>query len=202
MKITTIVFDLGGVLIDWNPAYVFNKLINDEEKRNHFLNNICTPEWNEEQDAGRSIKEATESLVATHPEWKEYIEAYYGEWEGMLGGPIEETVAVFKQLKESGRFKFYALTNWSAELFPIALQRYDFLHWFDGRLVSGEEKMRKPFPEFFQLLLNRFHIKREECLFIDDNLRNAEAAKKFGFRTIRFDTADQLKQELQTLQLL
>jgi len=202
MKITTIIFDLGGVLIDWNPAYVFDKLIEDDNKRKHFFENICTAEWNEEQDGGRTIKEANEVLIAKHPEWKEHIEAYYGRWEEMLGGPIDETVEIFRQLKESGNYKFYALTNWSAELFPIALQRYDFLHWFDGRLVSGEEKMRKPFPEFFQLLLDRFHIKKEEAIFIDDNLRNAEAAEKFGLKTIRFTTPSQLKEALQALLIL
>jgi 2-haloacid dehalogenase len=197
MKITTIIFDLGGVLIDWNPAYVFDKLIDDEEKRRHFFENICTSEWNEEQDAGRTIKEANEILIAKHPGWKEYIEAYYGRWEEMLGGPIDETVAIFRQLKEKGHYRLYALTNWSAELFPIALKRYDFLHWFDGRLVSGEEKIRKPFPQFYQLLLDRFGIKKEEALFIDDNLRNVQAAEEFGIQTIRFETPRQLKETLE-----
>lgn len=196
MAITTIIFDLGGVLIDWNPAYVFDKLIEDEEKRRHFFENICTHDWNEAQDAGRTIREANEELIARHPEWKEYIEAYYGRWEEMLGGPLKETVEIFRELKASGRYKTYALTNWSAELFPIALRRYDFLHWFDGRLVSGEEKMRKPFPEFYQLLLDRFAIKKEEALFIDDNLRNAEAAEKFGLQTIRFTSPAQLREAL------
>ena len=202
MKITTIIFDLGGVLIDWNPAYVFDKLIEDKEKRRHFFQNICTSEWNEEQDAGRTIQEANELLITKHPEWKEYIEAYYGRLEEMLGGPIVETVEIFRQLKEKGDYKLYALTNWSAELFPIALQRYDFLHWFDGRLVSGEEKLRKPFPQFYQLLLDRFGIKKEEALFIDDNLRNAEAAEAFGIKTIRFETPAQLKESLEQMGVL
>lgn len=196
MKITTIIFDLGGVLIDWNPAYVFDSLIEDNEKRRHFFENICTPEWNEEQDAGRTIREANELLINQHPEWKDYIEAYYGRWEEMLGGPIEETVSIFKELKDTNRYRFYALTNWSAELFPIALDRYEFLHWFDGRLVSGEEKLRKPFPEFYQLLLDRFDIKKEEALFIDDNLRNAEAAIAFGLQTVRFTSPADLKKAL------
>lgn len=202
MKITTIIFDLGGVLIDWNPAYVFDKLIEDEAQRRHFFKNVCTSEWNEEQDAGRSIAEANQVLIQQYPEWKEQIEAYYGRWEEMLGGPIEETVALFRELKESGRYKLYALTNWSAELFPIALGRYDFLHWFDGRLVSGEEKMRKPFPEFFQLLLDRFAIQKEEALFIDDNLRNAEAAEAFGLKAIRFTSPAALQQELKLLRIV
>lgn len=197
MKVTTIIFDLGGVLIDWNPGYVFDNLIIDEEKRKHFFENICTPEWNEEQDAGRSLADATQLLVDRHPEWREYIEAYYGRWEEMLGGPIHDTVEIFKELKESGKYKLYALTNWSAETFPRALALYDFLHWFDGRLVSGEEKTRKPFPEIYQLILDRFGIKKEEAIFIDDNLRNAEAAEKFGLPTIRFTNAAQLRGELQ-----
>jgi 2-haloacid dehalogenase len=196
MKVTTIIFDLGGVLIDWNPAYVFDKLIQDEEKRKQFFAEVCTSEWNEEQDAGRSLKEATQLLIDQYPDWQEYIEAFYGRWEEMLGGPIEGTVDIFRELKESGNFKLYALTNWSAELFPVALQRYDFLHWFDGRLVSGEEKTRKPFPEIYQLIVDRFNIKKEEALFIDDNLRNAEAAEAFGISTIRFKSPEQLKEEL------
>lgn len=202
MKIDAIIFDLGGVLIDWNPSYVFDKMFKDEEQKKHFFENICTSDWNEKQDAGRSLKEATEELVVKHPEWKEYIEAYYGRWEEMLGGPIHETVEIFKQIKESGKYKLYALTNWSAELFPIALKRYEFLHWFDGRVVSGEEKMRKPFPEFYQLILDRFQLRIEETLFIDDNLRNAEAAEALGLKTIIFKSPSQLKEELAKLGIL
>lgn len=197
MNINTIIFDLGGVLIDWNPNYVFDKVFEEnEEKKRHFFEHICTSDWNEEQDGGRSIKEATELLVNRHPDWKEHIEAYYGRWEEMLGGPIAETVEVFRELKDSNRYKLYALTNWSAELFPIALKRYDFLHWFDGRVVSGEEKMRKPFPEFYQLILDRFQLKPETTLFIDDNSRNAKAAEDLGIHTIHFRSAAQLKEKL------
>lgn len=202
MKINAIIFDLGGVLIDWNPSYVFDTMFDDEEKKKHFFENICTSDWNEKQDAGRSLKEATEKLIAQHPEWKEYIEAYYGRWEEMLGGPIYEAVEIFKQIKETGKYKLYALTNWSAELFPIALDRYDFLHWFDGRVVSGEEKMRKPFFEFYQLIIERFQLIPEETLFIDDNVRNIKAAKEIGLRTIPFQSPSQLKQELTQIGIL
>ena len=202
MNVETIIFDLGGVLVDWNPAYVFDKLIEDENKRQQFFAEICTPAWNEEQDGGRSLKEATELLVDQYPEWQEYIEAFYGRWEEMLGGPIHETVEIFRQLKESGHYRFYALTNWSAELFPIALDKYEFLHWFDGRLVGGEEKTRKPFPEFYQLLLDRFAIDKEKALFIDDNKRNIEAAEAFGIPSIQFESAAQLKEELEKLGVL
>lgn len=201
-KIDAIIFDLGGVLIDWNPSYVFDKMFKDEEQKKDFFENICTHDWNEKQDAGRPLKEATEELVVKHPEWKEYIEAYYGRWEEMLGGPIKGTVQIFKQLKESGSYKLYALTNWSAELFPIALERYDFLHWFDGRVVSGEEKMRKPFPEFYQLILDRFQLNVNETLFIDDNTRNAKAAEAMGLKTIIFKSPQQLKEELVNLGIL
>jgi len=201
-EIDAIIFDLGGVLIDWNPSYVFDQMFDDGEKKKHFFENICTPDWNEKQDAGRSLKEATEELVQKHPEWKEYIEAYYGRWKEMLGGPIHDTVEIFKQLKKTGKYKIYALTNWSAETFPVALELYEFLHWFDGRVVSGEEKMRKPFPEFYQLILDRFQLTPQETLFIDDNLRNAEAAKNLGIKTIRFQSPLQLKNELIELGIL
>lgn len=202
LKIDAIIFDLGGVLIDWNPAYVFDKMFTSEEQKQHFFEQICTADWNEKQDAGRSLKEATDELVQKHPEWKDYIEAYYGRWEEMLGGPIHDTVEIFKQLKESGKYKLYALTNWSAETFPVALERYDFLHWFDGRVVSGEEKMRKPFPEFYQLLLDRFDLTAQECLFIDDNLRNEQAARAIGLKTVHFRSPAQLKEDLIELGIL
>ena len=201
-EIDAIIFDLGGVLIDWNPSYVFDKMFDDEEKKKHFFENICTSDWNEKQDAGRPLEEATQELVRKHPEWKEYIEAYYGRWTEMLGGPIDETVAVFRELKEQNKYKIYALTNWSAELFPIALERYDFLHWFDGRVVSGEEKTRKPFREFYQLILDRFQLIPQQTLFIDDNLRNIKAAQEIGLNTIIFLSPEQLKEDLVQLQIL
>lgn len=196
MKINAIIFDLGGVLIDWNPRYVFDQLFDDEDRKEYFFANVCTNAWNEEQDAGRTLKEGTELLLQQHPEWKEYIEAYYGRWEEMLGGPIDETVEVFKALKEKGDYKLYALTNWSGELFPIALQKYHFLHWFDGRVVSGDEKMRKPFPEFYELILNRYSLQPANTLFIDDNLRNIKAAEQLGIQTIHYASAEQLRDEL------
>jgi 2-haloacid dehalogenase len=192
-----IIFDLGGVLIDWNPSYLFDTIFDDKEKKKHFFEYICTPQWNEEQDGGRSLKEGTKLLVNLHPEWKEYIEAFYGRWEEMLGGPIHETVDIFRDLKQSGKYRLYALTNWSGELFPIALERYDFLHWFDGRVVSGDEKMRKPFPEFYHLTLNRFDLQPERTLFIDDNLRNVKAAEDLGIESIRFESPAQLRKDLE-----
>lgn len=200
--INTIIFDLGAVLVDWNPHYLYRNLFTDEQEMKDFLANITTPDWNEEQDAGRSLQEATDLLVQQHPHHEANIRAFYGRWEEMLGDAIEGTVELFKQLKESGKYKIYALTNWSAETFPIALQRYDFLNWFDGIVVSGTEKMRKPNPAFYQLLLDRYHAKAEEALFIDDNLRNVLAAQKMGIKSIHFSSAEQLKAELEKLKII
>jgi 2-haloacid dehalogenase len=194
--INTIIFDLGAVLIDWNPGYLYRKIFKDEAQVQHFLQHICTPEWNEEQDGGRSVQEATDFLINRFPEHQEQIRAYYDRWEEMLGGPIAGTVAIFKALKESGRYKLYALTNWSEETFPIALERYDFLAWFDGVVVSGTEKDRKPFPSFYNTLLSRYQVKPEEALFIDDNLRNIHAAEQLGIASIHFTSPEQLRGKL------
>jgi 2-haloacid dehalogenase len=198
----TIIFDLGAVLIDWNPLHLYGNYFESEEKRDYFFKNICTPDWNEEQDAGRSIVDATQELVAKFPEWEQPIRDFYGRWTEMLGGPITESVAIFKELKETGRYKIYALTNWQASLFEIALVRYNFLHWFDGRVVSGEEKTRKPFAEFYQRLLNRYTVNPAEAVFIDDNLRNIEGAEALGIKSIHFKDPAQLKNALKELKLL
>ncbi len=194
--INTIIFDLGGVLIDWNPEYLFRKLFQDEAAMKHFFENICTPDWNEEQDAGRSLEEATSLLVEQFPAHEPYIRAYYGRWVEMLGGAIEGTVEIFRELKERNHLRFYALTNWSAETFPYATERFEFLQWFDGIVVSGEEKNRKPHPDFYQLMLDRYALDPRKALFIDDNLRNVEAARQMGIRTIHYVSPEQLRQSL------
>lgn len=200
--IQTIIFDLGGVLIDWNPEYLYRKLFANEPEMRHFLENVCTPDWNEEQDGGRTIQDATNYLLAKHPEHEENIRAFYGRWPEMLGGPIADTIEIFKELKETGKYKFYALTNWSAETFPVAQQQYDFLGWFDGVVVSGTEKDRKPFASFYQTLLNRYSVKPEEAIFIDDNLRNVRAAEALGIASIRFTSPKALREELNTQGIL
>jgi len=197
-NINNIIFDLGGVLIDWNPNYMYKKLIEDDEKRKWFLETVCTSEWNEEQDGGRLISEANNLLIQSFPEYKDWILAYYERWEEMLNGPIHGTVELFKKLKENKSHNIYALTNWSAETFPKALQLFDFLHWFDGRVVSGEEMTRKPFKEIYDIILSRFNIIAEQTLFIDDNLKNIIAAKELGINCIHFKSPEQLKEELST----
>jgi len=201
--INTIIFDLGGVLLDWSPKYVYTDTYFDSlEKRDYFFSNICTNDWNEEQDAGRSIVEATQMLVKQFPEWERPIRDFYGRWTEMLRGPVDETVKIFRELKDTGKYKTYALTNWQADLFHIALVRYDFLHWFDGRVVSGEEKTRKPFHEFYQRLLDRYNVTPQQALFIDDSLRNVNAARELGINSIHFHSPMQLKDELKKLKVL
>lgn len=201
-SINTIVFDLGGVLIDWNPEYLYSRIFPNEEERRWFLSTICTLDWNEAQDAGRSLKEGTEWLVKKFPEHEASIRAYYGRWKEMLGGPIHETVEIFRELKFRTNCKLYALTNWSAETFPVALELYDFLHWFDGRLVSGEEKTRKPFPEIYKLLIDRFGIDPKKAIYVDDNIRNVLPARELGFYGIHFRTPKLFKEELKGLGVL
>lgn len=198
MAVNTIIWDLGGVLIDWNPHYVFtDQYFDSKEKKEYFFSQVCTHDWNEKQDEGRSIVDATLELVAQFPDWEYAIRDYYGRWTDMLNGPIQGTVDIFRKLIEAKQYRHYALTNWQADLFNIALVRYDFLQWFDGRVVSGVEKTRKPFPEFYQLLLDRYHVNAQEAVFIDDNLRNVKAAEELGIRAIHFQSAEQLEKELQ-----
>jgi 2-haloacid dehalogenase len=200
-KIDTIVFDLGGVLIDWNPDYVYRSVFSSEAEMKWFYNNICTPDWNEEQDAGRSLKEATEMLVQQFPAHETNIRMYYDRWEEMLGEAIQPTVDIFRNIKSTGNYRTYALTNWSAETFPVALEKFDFLHWFDGRLVSGEEKTRKPFKIFYETLMQRFGITPHSSVFIDDNARNLVPAKELGFHTIHFTSPQQLAEALAELRV-
>ncbi len=194
--LNTIVFDLGGVLIDWNPEYVYRKLIPDAGDRNWFFQNVCTSEWNEEQDAGRSLQEGTEVLVRKFPGHEALIRAFYDRWEQMLGGPIKGSVEILRQLKFETNTKLFALTNWSAETFPIALQKYDFLHWFDGRMVSGEEMTRKPFPDFYLKLMDRFKINPAGSIYVDDNIRNIFPARELGFTTVHFKDPHQFREAL------
>ena len=192
--IKNIIFDLGGVLIDWNPEYVYLDVFEgDRKKMQWFFNDICTMDWNENQDAGYPIQKATEDLIKIFPQYEEWIRMYYGRWEEMLGGPIEKTVDVLDQLLKKPQYRVVALTNWSAETFPVALDRFEFLHHFEGIVVSGYEKTRKPFPEIYQLTLDRFGFMPEQSLFIDDNLRNIRAADEMGIQTIHFQKPNEFE---------
>ncbi|WP_259066210.1 HAD family hydrolase [Mucilaginibacter sp. X4EP1] len=200
--INTIIFDLGAVLIDWNPHYMYRTIFSDEEEMKNFLATVTTSDWNEEQDAGRSLVEGTEILVQQFPEHEANIRAFYTRWDEMLGDAFWDTVEILKELKDSGKYRIYALTNWSAETFPKAQAKFEFLGWFEGIVVSGAEKMRKPTPAFYQILLDRHEVNAEESLFIDDNYRNILAAEKLGIRSIHFTNAEKLREELIELKLL
>ncbi|MCB4797610.1 HAD family hydrolase [Neotamlana laminarinivorans] len=195
--INAIIFDLGGVLVNWSPEHLFTDVFNgDAEKAKWFIQNICTLDWNEEQDAGRTIEEANKVLTEKYPEYKTEILQYYGRWEEMLLGPIEGTVKILDYFVKNTNYKVVALTNWSSELFPIALQRFEFLKWFEGIVVSGDENTRKPFDEIYNLTLERYNITAENAIFIDDNLRNIEAANKLGINGIRFESPELLIEQL------
>ena len=194
-SITTPVFDLGAVLIDWNPRYVFRSMFADEAAMEHFLATVTTPEWNAEQDRGRTLAEATAILAAEHPEHVDLIEAYYGRWDEMVGEPIAGTVDLVKQLKAAG-IRLVALTNWSAETFPRVRHRLGFLDDFEAVLVSGTVGLIKPDPAIYLLLIERHAVDVRHSIFIDDSARNVEAAAALGFDAIHFRSPEQLAKEL------
>jgi 2-haloacid dehalogenase len=180
-----VLFDLGGVLVDWDPRYLYRKIFADQAAMEHFLATVCTQEWNEEQDAGQPFAEGVRLLTERHPHMAAEIAAYHLRWEEMLNGEIAASVAIVSELRERP-LRLFALTNWSAETFPIARRLFPFLAWFDAILISGEECVRKPDRRIFELAATRFGFDPAATLFIDDSPRNIEAAAALGFRTHRF----------------
>ena len=197
--IDTLIFDLGNVLIKWEPRLLFRKIFHDEKEMEYFLTEICSPDWNEQQDAGRSLQDATDVLLAKYPEYSDQIKAYYGRWTEMLGGAIEGTVEILKEYKAMDTYRIYALTNWSAETWPTAVEKFDFLQLFEGILVSGQEKLKKPDPRIYQMILDRYGITPERSLFIDDSLRNIKGAQALGIHGIHFESPAQLRVNLQKM---
>ncbi len=196
-QIDTIIFDLGGVLVDWNPMYVYTQEFNgDTEKAQWFLENVCTPKWNIEQDGGRTIEEAIKLKIEEFPQYESLIRLYYDKWHLMFSGAIEENVTLFQELKASKKYKIYALTNWSAEKWDKALELFPFLNDFDGVVVSGIEKTRKPFAKIYEIILGRYNIIPNKAVFIDDNWENVKKAKKFGIHAIQCKNPLQVKEEL------
>jgi len=161
-----------------------------------FFDTICTSEWNENQDAGYPMAKATEERIAMFPEHKELIEMFYGRWDDMLGDAIQETVDILEKLVNSSNYKVVALTNWSHETFPKAINKFAWLQWFEGIVVSGEEKTRKPFDDIYHLTLNRFNINAKHSIFIDDNLKNIKAANALGINGIQFKSPERLIEQL------
>lgn len=199
MTIKNIIFDFGGVLMDWNPRYFFKDYFNDDEKMEFFLKNVAVDDWNAEQDRGRTLKEGTEILIEKYPDWEKEIRAYYDNWTTMLRSDIPKNVEVLRKLATTD-YELFGLTNWSHETFPYALANYDFFELFKGKIVvSGEEKLIKPDPKIWELLLDRYNIKAEESVFIDDNAKNIEAAKTLGFITVHVTEETDLRTELEKL---
>lgn len=196
-----VIFDFGGVLVDWNPRYLYRTLIADSDAMERFLAEVCTSEWNVRQDAGRPIAEAIAELVARFPEHTPLIHAYYERFNDTLSGAIDGSVAILGELKRAGH-RLYGLTNWSHETFPIARQRFEFFSWFDGIVVSGEERLLKPDPQLYHRLLDRYRVTPSNATFIDDNPPNVAAARALGIHAIHFQSPEQLRRELVSAGLL
>lgn len=200
MEITTIIFDFGGVLLDWNPRYLYRQVFENDAAMEAFLTRIGWEQWNLEQDKGRSLAEATELLQRQFPEFRSQIQLFYGQWEKMLKGEITENVALLPALKQ--KYKLYGLTNWSAEIFPKVLNMFSFFKFFDGIVVSGEEKLVKPGERIFRVIIERYQLDPRNTLFIDDNANNIHTADSMGFSTIHVTPQTNLRQELHELNLL
>lgn len=194
----TVVFDVGNVLIRWDPLLVYRELIPDDEKRAWFMRNVCTAAWNLEQDRGRSWEEAVAMLVASHPEWESQIRAYDERWHDAVPGIIEDSVAVLAELRERGE-KVYAITNFSREKWAECLIRFPFLQSFDGVVVSAHERVVKPHPEIYQILFERYGLVAGDCIFIDDSAKNIETARKLGMQAVHFVEPIDLRLELRKL---
>ncbi|MFO2465771.1 HAD family phosphatase [Pseudomonas sp. 15FMM2] len=203
MTIRAVVFDFGGVLFDWSPQHLYRKLIDDDQERQWFLDNICTQVWNTEQDAGRSLAEATRTLITQYPQHEALIQAYYDRWPEMLRGPLKEGVAILEALHEM-KMPLFGLTNWSAETFPYARENYPFLQYFRNIVVSGEVKLIKPDAAIYQASLEQIRahlkdVKPSEVVFIDDVADNIEAAIALGWQGIHHVTAERTRDALRAL---
>ena len=197
-----VVFDLGGVLLEWDPRHLYRKLFpGDEAAMEAFLGEVCTVEWNERQDAGRTFAEAVAELMPKHEDKRHLIEAFGRRFDEMIPGALDGTVEIARELKGRG-VPLYALTNWSSETFPSQRVRFPFLDWFDGIVVSGDEGVIKPDLRIFRILLDRYGVAADESVFIDDNPKNAQAASALGIHGIHFQSPAQLRGELAALRLL
>lgn len=197
--LNTVIFDLGGVLIDWNPRYLYRQLIPSEVEIERFLTEVCPNDWNVQLDAGRSFTASLEERMAMFPAEAEWILAYHSRWPEMLGGAIDGTVEILNALHRSGDYRLFALSNWSAETFPYARERFPFLSNFETILISGEVRMVKPDPRFFALLPERYGVEPAAAVFIDDVAGHINAARALGYQTIHFTGPDALKQSLAQL---
>jgi 2-haloacid dehalogenase len=192
----SVVFDLGNVLIRWDPKRLFRTLFSDDAEIDRFLRETAFPHWNEKLDAGVRFDELVPELKRTFPQYTHAIEAYRDRWEETLVGALDETVHILRALHAEG-VPLYALTNWSGETFPYALRRFEFLQLFRGILVSGDEKLIKPDPRIYELLLTKFELRATDLFFTDDVEANCQGARLVGLRAHRFQGADGLQKELE-----
>jgi len=200
-QITAVAFDIGGVLLDWNPRHLYRKFFGaDEAAMERFLAEVCTQEWNTRFDAGRPFAEGVAEAIAAHPDLAEPITAYQLRWQEMVGGAFEGTVAILRELRRSG-VRTYALSNWSAETFPETRARFPFLDEMDGVLISGDVKLGKPDPAIFRAFLSRFSLTAESTVYIDDLQPNVAVATELGMIALRFVDAAQLRSDLRRLGL-
>ena len=196
--IKNIIFDFGGVLLDWNPHYLYDPYFGDVEKAEWFLTNICTYPWNAQHDAGKPVAEGTAELIAQYPEWEKEIRMYYDEFEKMLSGQIADMEEYIKELKGRG-FRIYGLSNWSVETFAMIRPKYPILDLMEDMVISGKEKVMKPDAKIYQIALSRFDIKPEESVFIDDNVNNIIGCEAAGIHGVVFKDAGQLRSDLEKL---
>ena len=200
-EIDAVVFDLGGVLIDWDPRHLYRQLFDDELAMEDFLARICTLEWHVAHDLGEGTAASCAQLALTHPEHAELIHAWAERSEDMVRGVIDGTVEILAELK-AAEMPCYVLSNMEPETFPLRLARFDFLHWFDGHVISGEEGLIKPDPRIFRRLLRRFDLQPERTVFIDDRAVNVEAAAELGIKSMLFQSPAKLRAQLEELGLL
>lgn len=194
----TLVFDLGGVLVDWDPRHLYRKLIEDDAEREHFLTEICTLEWHRRHDAGRPFADGVAELVERHPEYQDLIEAWHHRFDEMVPGDLPETVDLLADVVALGD-PVYALTNWSGDAWPMARKRFGFLAWFDGIVVSGLEGVAKPDRAIYDRLVQRYDLRRSDTVFIDDWDRNVEGARAAGLQALLFSSAEGLRTDLRAL---
>lgn len=198
-EITTVVFDLGGVLIDWNPRHLYRKVFGDDvAAMESFLAEVCSLEWNAGLDAGGSFADAVAELAAAHPEQAELIALYHSRWPEMLGDAFADTVEILGEVRRAG-YRTYALSNWSAETFPMTRPYFPFLDEMDGVLISGEVGVGKPDPAIFREFIARFGIEPARTVYIDDWDRNIATASGLGLKAIQFIDAAQLRADLRRL---
>jgi len=200
--IKAIIFDFGGVLLDWDPRNLYQHYFPEQpQAMEKFLSEINFYDWNAQQDKGRSFSDAIAVHTVKFPQYAHLIQAYYEHWEDSVTGAIPGTVDILHELKGKG-YPLYGLSNWSAETFPRARHKYSFFDLFDEIILSGDVKLIKPDPAIFNLLLNKIRYTAPECLLIDDSQANIDTAKKLGFVTIHFTSPERLQTELKRLKLL